>query len=182
MGEAYCLTSLKISDNNDSSSRIKIRGVEQKMGQKINKKQKKQGAGLICPCRVGEATTGQDSLLQYRECCEPYHKGEKRVLTAEALMRSRFSAFALNLTDYLLKSWHSATRPEVIEDQQDVQWFYLKILATESNIDPITEQKVDYVTFEARYRFDGKAGKFREKSRFIHEENQLRYIDGIFLD
>ncbi len=160
--------------------------MNKRLNNRLNKKAKAasklQHLSNICPCRLSETTIGKDLMSHYNECCEPYHKGEKNVSTAEALMRSRFSAFALNLTDYLLASWHSSTRPEVIEDQQDVQWFYLKILATESSVDPITGQKVDYVTFEARYRFDGKVGKFREKSRFIQEENHLVYIDGIFLD
>ncbi len=145
----------------------------------ISKKAVKRHSNGQCPCRISEITASK--APSYSACCQPYHEGES-VPTAEALMRSRFSAFALNLSDYLLTSWHSKTRPDSIEDQTDVQWFYLKIVTTDFELDPTTAQRTDYVTFEARYRFAGKVGKLREKSRFVREEGALRYLDGIFLD
>ena len=54
-----------------------------------------------CPC---------GSRRVYEECCEPFHLGAAAP-TAEALMRSRYSAFALGLAPYLLRTWHPSTRP-----------------------------------------------------------------------
>ena len=46
----------------------------------------------ICPC---------GSQATYKECCGQYHSGAPAP-TPEALMRSRFSAFVQNKTDYLM--------------------------------------------------------------------------------
>ena len=59
-----------------------------------------------CPCTSG---------LPYDECCGPLHRGERAAPTAEQLMRSRFSAFALADAAYLLATWHPSTRPESLE-------------------------------------------------------------------
>ena len=60
-----------------------------------------------CPCGTGEV---------YGACCGRYHSrfaqaGELTAPTPEALMRSRFTAFAVGLPDYLLATWHPSTRP-----------------------------------------------------------------------
>ncbi|HIW06337.1 MAG TPA: zinc chelation protein SecC [Candidatus Ignatzschineria merdigallinarum] len=94
-------------------------------------------------------------------------------------MRSRFSAFALENFEYLIASWHSTTRPpEILKEDPPLQWIYLKIIKTEVE----NERGESFVTFEARYRENGKAGKFIEKSRFIKEDGLLKYLDGEFLD
>lgn len=122
-----------------------------------------------CPCQSSE---------KYQECCYPIHEG-KPPLTAEILMRSRFSAFALDNIEYLMSSWHSTTRPsEILKEDPPLQWFYLKIMETESE----NECGESFVTFEVRYRENGKVGKFIERSRFVIEENRWKYLDGEFLD
>ena len=50
---------------------------------------------MDCPCCSGKS---------YEECCKPYHTGEKHAPTAEALMRSRFSAFAIPNGEYLMET------------------------------------------------------------------------------
>ena len=47
---------------------------------------------MNCPCCSGKS---------YEDCCQPYHLKEKFAPTAEALMRSRFSAFAIPNGEYL---------------------------------------------------------------------------------
>ena len=59
----------------------------------------------FCPCGSGTS---------YGACCGPLHAG-REAATAEALMRSRYSAFVLLDADYLLRSWHPATRPARLE-------------------------------------------------------------------
>ena len=57
-----------------------------------------------CPCDLGK---------RYADCCGRYHAGALRLgaPTADALMRSRYSAYVLQLDDYLLDTWHPDTRP-----------------------------------------------------------------------
>ncbi|MFZ2176709.1 MAG: YchJ family metal-binding protein, partial [Rhodococcus sp. (in: high G+C Gram-positive bacteria)] len=55
-----------------------------------------------CPCLLGEP---------YDDCCGRYHRGVTTAPTAERLMRSRFSAFAVLDAEYLLATWHPSTRP-----------------------------------------------------------------------
>ncbi len=133
------------------------------------KNQEKRREKVVCPCQSGKA---------YYECCEVYHQGEIPI-TAESLMRSRFTAFTYQLEAYLSESWHSSTRPEKVltPDSAELQWFFLKIIKTE----PENSHGEHFVTFEARYRENGRANKFTERSRFIVEAGKLRYIDGEFL-
>lgn len=55
-----------------------------------------------CPCLSG---------LTYDDCCGRLHSGAGTAQTAEQLMRSRYSAFAVSDADYLRTTWHSSTRP-----------------------------------------------------------------------
>ena len=62
----------------------------------------------ICPCRISPNASAMASLAQkpqsYSECCQPLHQGHKSADNAEMLMRSRYSAFVLVLTDYIIKT------------------------------------------------------------------------------
>lgn len=98
-------------------------------------------------------------------------------LDAEALMRSRYTAFALRLEDYLLQSWHPDTRPESLDLSQDnTKWLGLKISRHE-----VTGENSAIVEFIARYKINGKAEKLHEVSRFIKIENRWYYLDGAFV-
>jgi SEC-C motif-containing protein len=71
-----------------------------------------------CPCGSGRA---------YAECCRPAHQGQAPS-TAEALMRSRYSAYALDDTGYVLRSWHPETRPPGITSDPGLRWTGLSIV------------------------------------------------------
>ena len=58
-----------------------------------------------CPCGSGEA---------YDACCGRFHRGAAEATTAEALMRSRYAAFARGEAGYLVRTWHPRTRPETV--------------------------------------------------------------------
>ena len=45
----------------------------------------------------------------------PLHEGTARAATAEQLMRSRYSAFAVGDAGYLLDTWHPGTRPRSLD-------------------------------------------------------------------
>ena len=119
---------------------------------------------LLCPC------TSRDL---YALCCGPILSGELPC-TAEKLMRSRYTAFAKNNEVYLLQSWHRSTRPKALDlvDEKNIKWLDLKVLRHES------EETSAVVEFIARYKVNGKAGKIRERSRFIKEGDRWFYVDG----
>ncbi|MCA1656010.1 MAG: hypothetical protein LC635_06195, partial [Pseudonocardiaceae bacterium] len=74
-----------------------------------------------CPC---------GTPLPYDDCCGRIHRGAASAPTAEALMRSRYSAFATNDADYLLRSWHPDTRPATLTLDPGQRWVRLEILGT----------------------------------------------------
>ena len=112
-----------------------------------------------CPCGSGK---------HYADCCLPSISGARPAGTAEALMRSRYSAFALGDVDYLLTSWHSSTRPQQLELDTAQQWVRLKIINTSK----------DSVEFIATCKLNGKAHKLHEVSRFVFEHGRWYYLDG----
>ncbi len=91
-------------------------------------------------------------------------------------MRSRFSAFARNDEDYLLRTWFPGTRPKSVDLDEGIRWVRLEVLATAEGS---LFDKAGMVRFEAHYRHDGKPGVLREESRFVREEGQWFYVRGV---
>lgn len=122
---------------------------------------------MRCPCRkASEAVT-------YESCCGRYHAGEPAP-TAEALMRSRYTAYALDLVPYLLATWHVSTRPKVLQQEPGLVWYMLKITGATEAGDTAT------VTFSARSRLLGHTHVLTETSRFVREGGRWFYVDGAF--
>lgn len=117
-----------------------------------------------CPCLSGET---------YGGCCGPLHGGAAAP-TAERLMRSRFSAFAVGNADYLLASWHPSTRPESLELDDGIRWYRLDIERTECggllDDDGIVE-------FSAFWKGDGESGVQHEVSSFSRADGRWVYVD-----
>jgi SEC-C motif domain protein len=118
-----------------------------------------------CPCGTG---------LTYGECCAPIHRGEREAATAEALMRSRFTAFATADVDWLLASWHPTTRPRSLELDPGIRWLRLDLLGT-SDGGPFDREGT--VSFEAHWVAEGARGSMRELSRF-RRDHGWQYVDG----
>jgi SEC-C motif-containing protein len=95
--------------------------------------------------------------------------------TAEALMRSRYSAFATGDADYLLRSWHRRTRPRRLQLDPDQRWVRLEILGTTGGGLLHAEGTVE---FRAHYQHTTHAGVLHELSRFTRENGEWRYVDG----
>lgn len=109
----------------------------------------------------------------YAACCAPLHTGAAAV-SAEALMRSRYSAFVLGLADYLLASWHPSTRPEQLTLDSGVKWLGLSIKGQKA-----TGPDTAIVEFVARSRSGGAAAqRLHEISRFVREQGRWFYQDG----
>ncbi|SFK42522.1 YchJ family protein [Geodermatophilus ruber] len=119
-----------------------------------------------CPCGTG---------LPYAECCGRLHDGTAPAATAEQLMRSRYSAFAVGDAAYLLRTWHPATRPRTLELDPAVRWTGLDVLATSGGGLLAGEGTVE---FRAAYRHEGRSGDQHEVSRFVRVDGAWRYLDG----
>ena len=110
-------------------------------------------------------------------CCHAYHAGATAP-TAEALMRSRYVAYALGLEPYLLETWHISTRPAELKLNEDPpRWLGLSIKRYE-------QQEIDLATVEfvARYKIGGRAYRLHETSRFVREGGRWLYLDGDIKD
>ncbi|WP_406135481.1 YchJ family protein [Streptomyces sp. NBC_01089] len=119
-----------------------------------------------CPCGLP---------APYGQCCGRFHSGQAAAPTAEALMRSRFSAFAVGDTAYLLRSWHPETRPPRVDLDAGQRWGRLEILATTGGT---AFHTTGTVTFRAHFTSRGKPGELCEHSRFERYEGAWVYVDG----
>lgn len=130
-----------------------------------------------CPCGTGET---------YGACCHRYHApynatGELTAPTPEALMRSRFTAFALGLTGYLQATWHPSTRPTHLDLDDTLRWYRLDVHTTTGS--PFDTQGT--VEFAAYYRSQPGTptdqrvkGVQSENSRFLRNNGTWYYLDG----
>lgn len=130
---------------------------------------KKSESSLLLHCPCGGS-------LPYSECCEPYHLENKLPPTAEALMRSRYSAYVHKHEKYLLATWHPQTRPAMLNlATESVKWLGLTILATSKGSQEDNEGTVEFI---ARYKLGGRAHKIAEKSFFVRQDSRWFYVDG----
>lgn len=121
--------------------------------------------GEACPCGSGR---------RYVACCGQLHAGEQPAASAEALMRSRYSAYVLKLADYLLATWHASTRPSELDlAADDSKWLGLDVKRHE-----ILGDDRATVEFVARYRITGRGHRLHELSRFVREDGRWFYVDG----
>jgi SEC-C motif-containing protein len=123
-------------------------------------------ADIPCPC---------GNALAYGACCGRFHAGPLHLQapTAEALMRSRYSAFVLGRHDYLLATWHASTRPSALElDPPGLKWLGLEVRQHRA-------QDPDHATVEfvARHKLAGRAQWLHEVSRFVRENGRWFYVD-----
>ena len=118
-----------------------------------------------CPCESGKP---------YNTCCEPAHKGTPAP-TAEALMRSRYTAYVLGLENYLLKTWSAETRPAELNlgDDAPTKWLGLQVKRAEN-----TSETTATVEFFARYKINGKAERLHEISQFVRIDGCWYYLVG----
>ncbi|HWD05582.1 MAG TPA: YchJ family protein [Amycolatopsis sp.] len=119
-----------------------------------------------CPCGLPQP---------YAECCGRFHDGRQTAPTAELLMRSRYSAFALRKPAYLLATWHASTRPKRLR-LDDREWTGLDILGRTGGG---LLQNEGTVEFRAHYRGGGRTGSQHENSRFVREAGQWFYVDAL---
>lgn len=124
-----------------------------------------------CPCNSGKP---------FRFCCEPAIEGMKPAATAEALMRSRYTAFALGAVDYLIATTAPEKRnpedAEILTEQvKCTNWTGLEILATNAGS---ASDDTGMVEFRASFEADDQCGTLYERSNFRREDKQWLYVDG----
>jgi SEC-C motif-containing protein len=132
-----------------------------------------------CPCHSG---------LDYKACCAPCHAQEARAATPEALLRSRYAAFSLELPSYLAATTHplhddfdkdTAAWVQRLAKGLDASYFEgLRVLAQES----LGENEHE-ITFEADVRPrdspEGAGVTLHERSRFMREDGVWFYREGL---
>lgn len=117
-----------------------------------------------CPC----------GGLAFADCCGRYLENGDIPPTAEALMRSRYTAFVRRDAPYLLDTWAARTRPSTLDFADAPQWLGLLVKAHVQHDDTHAE-----VEFVARYKVGGRAHRLHERSRFERsDDGRWRYIDG----
>jgi len=122
----------------------------------------------VCPCGSGRPPAA---------CCGAVLSGNARVQTAEQLMRSRYTAYVLGDEAYLLRTWHASTRPATLAlTAAPVKWLGLRIVRTVAGG---PDDRDGVVEFEARYKPPGRAERLHEVSRFVKEDGQWYYVDGV---
>lgn len=119
-----------------------------------------------CPC-------GSES--SYAQCCKPYLTGTDIPKTAQSLMRSRYTAYALGLSDYLQGTWHADTRPESLcfPDTPVIRWLSLKVINTQEGGEHDDSGTVEFV---ARFRIQSRVEELHEISEFTRHEGKWYYL------
>ena len=130
-----------------------------------------------CPC---------GSLIKYKKCCKPFHENIKTPITALELMKSRYCAYSLEKSEYIILTTHQNNRDfntdtkvwnnDILDFSKNTKFEKLEILEF---IDGQTES---FVTFKANITQNKQDVSFVEKSRFVKENGKWQYIDGQFID
>jgi SEC-C motif-containing protein len=117
----------------------------------------------------------------FSQCCQPYINAQKQAPSAEALMRSRFSAYATQAFDYVLATYAHAQRAkldlhQLRQDATHTHWYKLEVLKAEQ------QENRAQVEFCAYYHIStqGKTLFYRlhELSDFCLEDKLWRYTSG----
>lgn len=126
-----------------------------------------------CPC-------GSSSELD--QCCGPIVAGDRPARTAEALMRSRYTAFVRGDLDHIDNTYASEKRSAAnsVKDNnpfESVEWVGLDIFDTTRGGE---DDETGTVHFAVRFKENGALQVHRERSNFRREEGKWFYVDGDF--
>lgn len=124
----------------------------------------------LCPCLSGSS---------YQACCGLLHQGKQTAETAEQLMRSRYSAFVMQHSEYLQSTLHPTQRQpdDIASFQQIMQTTHWLGLTIVDHVQDGDEAEVEFIAFYA----DHPLGQLHERSRFCRQDGQWFYLEGEFL-
>lgn len=137
----------------------------------------KFSVNATCPCC---------SLKKYKKCCKPFHDEIKLPTTALELMKSRFCAYAIEKSDYIISTTHN----ENVDFTNDLESWNIDIMNFSKNtrfekleiLDFVEHEDESFVIFKATLFQDNTDASFIEKSRFLKVDGKWLYIDGQFID
>ena len=130
----------------------------------------KPKASLACPCGLGS---------DYAQCCALLHLGANAP-HPEALMRARYSAYAMKNSAYVLRTWLPQTCPAEPVIDTAITWLDLQIISAQP---PANNSDTAFVEFVARYRIGGaSARRMQERSQFVRIDGNWLYWDGVVRD
>lgn len=124
-----------------------------------------------CPC-------GSKKL--YQDCCGPFHDGTEIPESAESLMRSRYSAYALKNLDYIMNTMIGRASKDFVREnaehsQRFTKWLGLDVL--KSVVDSKNPSRA-FVEFRALFDVQGKCSVLHELSEFVQVDGRWLYTDG----
>lgn len=123
-----------------------------------------------CPCGSGS---------KYKRCCGPLHDGVPAP-SPERLMRSRYAAYALGRTAYILDTTH----PDSPHHEGDRAAWAASVAAFSARTRFVGLEVIEasergdegFVRFVARIEQDGRPGVIAENSRFLRVGGRWRYV------
>ena len=127
---------------------------------------------MKCPCPSGK---------EYAACCEPVIRGKRKASTAEELMRSRYSAYALGEVDWIVASQCEEGR-QIVDREATAQWSKqstwrgMEVLTTQEGG---ADDQQGLVEFKAHYTVNGEDITHHEVAHFRRENNDWVFVDGI---
>ena len=124
-----------------------------------------------CPCGSGR---------DYSACCGQYIGGKAKAPTAEALMRSRYSAYVEHAIDYIINTCEHRGKDDIDykstrDWSEQSTWLGLKIISVEKGG---LADNDGVVEFEATYEKDGLKDVHHETAKFKKEGGEWLYIEG----
>jgi len=125
----------------------------------------------FCPCASGKS---------FGECCEPFLLGREQALTAVALMRSRYTAYALGVIDYLYQSASARVRKEFDAESsrqwaKSAEWTGIEILSTTGGTE---EDDTGLIEFIAHYKVKETEFNHHECAEFARVDGNWVFMDG----
>src|SRR5688572_8165445 len=126
---------------------------------------------MACPCGKGESL---------EVCCGPFIDGKAQPPTAEALMRARYTAYAVGNIDYIFTSHDPDTVTGVDRNNTELwskgsEWLGLEILGTERGLETDDDGIVEFI---ARYKIKGVTLTHRERATFKRHGKRWVFVDG----
>lgn len=130
---------------------------------------------MDCPC---------NQEIEFSKCCEPFINGDKVPVTAEELLRSRYTAFTLANMDYIQKTHDPKTRHQSDmnankEWAESVEWKGLEILGIDGGGPRDQEAHLEFKCYfedsDGDEQIHHEVSEFRKKQGkwFFHEATHL---------
>ncbi|MDM8529423.1 YchJ family metal-binding protein [Anaerolineales bacterium HSG24] len=142
----------------------------------------KLSPNATCPCGRG---------LKYKQCCRPLHRG-RTALTAEVLMRSRYTAYIIGDMNYIIETTHPngpLYRSDRVAWLTELRFFCQRTQFVRLDILDVTEEATAednsgqaWVTFRATLTQQKQDASFTERSLFKRHHNMWKYFSGEHLE